>query len=86
MADNQLTDEKRNKIKAYLKIGLNMVFLAQLIGVHNSLISRELKRNSVLRGYWPNPAQDKTNSRNKTSRNNRRFTDAVKQRVEFYIK
>lgn len=86
MAYNQLTYEHRNEIKAYLKLGLKMVFIAHLIGVHKSTICRELKRNSGLRGYRPNQAQHKANSRKKNSRKNTRFTQAVKQRVEFYIK
>jgi len=86
MAYNQLSYEQRNEIKAYLKLGLKMVFIAHLIGVHKSTISRELKRNSGLRGYRPKQAQHKANLRRKNSRKNSRFTEAVKQQVEFYIK
>jgi len=86
MEYKQLTYENRNEIKAYLKLGLKMVLIAYLIGVHNSTISRELKRNSGLRGYRPNQAQDKANARNKHSRKHIRLTDVVKQRVEFYLK
>ena len=86
MAYQQLTYEKRNELKAYLKLGLKLVYIAYLIGVHKSTISRELKRNSGRRGYRPQQAQQKTNSRKKNSRKKTRFTEAVKQRVEFYIK
>ena len=86
MTYNQLTYEQRNEIRAYLKIGLKMVIIAHLIGVHKSTISRELKRNSGQRGYRPKQAQQKANLRRKDSRKNIRFTEAVKQRVEFYIK
>jgi IS30 family transposase len=86
MGYKQLTYENRNEIKAYLKLGLKMVLIAYLIGVHKSTISRELKRNSGLRGYRPNQAQDKANSRKKHSRKNTRLTDVVKQRVAFYLK
>jgi len=86
MAYNQLTYEQRNEIRAYLKLGLKLVFIAHLIGVHKSTISRELKRNSGQRGYRPKQAQQKANLRKKNSRKNTRFTEAVKQRVEFYIK
>ena len=86
MAYRQLTCEKRNEIKAYLKIGLKLILIAKLINVHKSTISRELKRNSGLRGYRPKQAQEKTNSRKKNSRKNTRLTEVVKQRVEFYIK
>lgn len=86
MAYKQLTYEKRNEIKAYLKIGLKLILIAKLVDVHKSTISRELTRNSGLRGYRPKQAQHKANSRKKNSRKNTRFTEAVKQRVEFYIK
>ena len=80
-----LIDEQL-QIKAYLKIGLKLVLIANLLSVHKSTISRELKRNTGLRGYRPKQAQDKTNSRKKNSRKNIRFNEAVQQRVEFYIK
>jgi IS30 family transposase len=86
MTYKQLTYEHRNELKAYLKLGIKLVSIAHLIGVHKSTISRELKRNSGLRGYRPNQAQQKANSRKKNSRKKTRFTQAVKQRVEFYIK
>jgi IS30 family transposase len=86
MVYQQLTYEKRNELKAYLKLGLKLVYIAYLIGVHKSTISRELKRNSGLRGYRPQQAQQQANSRKKNSRKKIRFTQAVKQRVEFYIK
>jgi IS30 family transposase len=86
MGYKQLTYENRNEIKAYLKLGLKMVFIAYLIGVHKSTISRELKRNSGLRGYRPNQAQDKANWRKKNSRKNIRLTEVVKQRIAFYLK
>jgi IS30 family transposase len=86
MGYKQLSYENRNEIKAYLKLGLKMVFIAYLIGVHKSTISRELKRNSGRRGYRPNQAQDKANLRKKYSRKHTRLTDVVKQRVAFYLK
>ena len=86
MAYKQLTYEYRNEIKAYLKLGLKLVYIAHLIGVHKSTISRELQRNSGQRGYRPNQAQQNANSRKQNSRKKTRFTEAVKQRVEFYIK
>ena len=85
MIYNQLTYEQRNEIRAYLKLGLKLVFIADLIGVHKSTISRELKRNSGQRGYRPNQAQQKADDRKKSSPKHIRFTDTVKQRVEFYI-
>ena len=86
MAYKQLTYEHRNELKAYLKLGLKLVYIAHLIGVHKSTISRELQRNSGLRGYRPKQAQQKANFRKKNSRKKTCFTEAVKQRVEFYLK
>jgi IS30 family transposase len=86
MAYNHLTYEQRNEIRAFLKLGLKMVFIAHLIGVHKSTISRELNRNSGCRGYRPHQAQHKANLRKKSSRKNTRFTEAVKRRVELYLK
>jgi len=85
MAYQQLSYEKRNELKAYLKIGLKQGEMARLIGVHESTISRELKRNSGQRGYRAKQAQQKADDRKRSSPKHIRFTDAVKQRVEFYI-
>ena len=85
MGYNQLTYENRNEIKAYLKLGLTMVVITYLIGVHKSTISRELKRNSGLRGYRPNQAQDKATTRKKRSRKKTGLTQVVKQRVAYYV-
>jgi len=83
---SQLTFEQRTEIKAYLKISLNPSQIADLVGVHKSTISRELKRNTGQRGYRPKQAQEKTDTRRKSSVKHIRFTDEVKQRVLFYLK
>lgn len=85
MSYSQLTSEQRTEIKAYLKIGLDQTQIADLVGVHKSTISRELKRNTGQRGYRPKQAQEKTETRRKTSVKHIRFTDKVKQRVVFYV-
>lgn len=53
----QLTREQRYQIEALLKAGQSQTEIAALVGVHKSTISRELKRNSGLRGYRPKQAQ-----------------------------
>jgi IS30 family transposase len=83
---SQLTFEQRTEIKAYLKIGLSQSQIANLVGVHKSTISRELKRNTGLKGYRPKQAQEKTDTRRKSSVKHVRFTDEVKQQVLFYLK
>jgi IS30 family transposase len=53
----QLTHEQRYQIAALLEAGHNQTDIAEIIGVHKSTISRELKRNRGLRGYRPKQAQ-----------------------------
>ena len=53
----QLTQEQRYQISALMKAGRNQVETANIVGVHKSTISRELKRNHGLRGYRPQQAE-----------------------------
>ncbi len=49
---------------AYLVVAeLNQTEIAEIVGVHKSTISRELKRNHGLRGYRPQQAQRLANQR-----------------------
>lgn len=52
----QLAREQRYQIYALKKAGLSQTRMADLIGVHKSTISRELRRNSGQRGYRPRQA------------------------------
>lgn len=52
----QLTREQRYQIYALMKAGLIQSKIAQVIGVHKSTISREMRRNRGLRGYRPKQA------------------------------
>lgn len=52
----QLTQEQRYQIYALKKAGINQSEIAVIIGVNKGIISRELKRNSGLRGYRPQQA------------------------------
>lgn len=52
----QLTQVQRYQIYALLKAGQNQTEIAQLIKVHKSTISRELRRNRGLKGYRPKQA------------------------------
>ena len=54
MRYKHLTFEQRVAIKAYLKIGLALCQIAQQIGVHKATVSRELQRNTGLKGIDPN--------------------------------
>lgn len=62
----QLTEEQRYNISAYLQSGKSRTEIANLVGVHRSTISRELRRNSDKRNvhiYKPDLAQAKYMSR-----------------------
>ncbi len=50
----QLTREQRYQIKAPLKTGHNLKEIAEVINVHQSTISRELRRNPIARNriHW----------------------------------
>ena len=55
----QLTSEQRYQIYALLKKNHTQTDIAQIIGVHKSTVSRELKRNTESRGYRPKQAHNK---------------------------
>lgn len=52
----QLTQEQRYQIYALNGIGHSQTEIADVVGVHKSTISRELKRNQGQRGYRPQQA------------------------------
>jgi len=64
----QLTEEDRIEIYSMKQAGKNQKEIASLLGVHPSTISRELARNSGLRGYRPKQAQQRTLQRRFTAR------------------
>ena len=64
----QLTEEDRIEIYAMKQAGKKQNKIAAKLGVHPSTISRELHRNTGLRGYRPKQAQQKTLHRRFTAR------------------
>ena len=64
----QLTEEDRIEIYAMKQAGKEQNKIALKLGVHSSTISRELARNTGLRGYRPKQAQQKTLHRRFTAR------------------
>jgi len=64
----QLTDEDRIEIYAMKQAGKQQNIIAAHIGIHPATISRELSRNSGLRGYRPKQAQQKALHRRYTAR------------------
>lgn len=63
----QLTYEQRCQIEALNKSGFSQVAIARTIGVSQPTISRELTRNTGLRGYRHKQAQRATNKRRKAA-------------------
>ena len=63
MRYKQLTQEERYQIHAYLKAGFNQTEIAMVLKRHKSTISREITRNTGLRGYRPKQAQCLTEER-----------------------
>jgi IS30 family transposase len=59
----QLTEEQRYQIYEDHTHGFSQTDIAKSIGVNKSTISRELKRNTGLRGYRPRQAQQLTEKR-----------------------
>jgi len=64
----QLTEEQRIEIYAMNQAGKEQNMIAAELGVHPSTVSRELTRNTGLRGYRPKQAQQKTLHRRVTAR------------------
>jgi len=64
----QLTEEDRIEIYAMKQAGKEQNKIAVELSVHPSTISRELARNTGLRGYRPKQAQQKTLHRRFTAR------------------
>jgi len=52
---------------AYLETGISQRQIAKAIGVHNSTISREIKRNGLKAGYAPEQAQSRSDQRRRTA-------------------
>ena len=60
---SQLTREQRYQIYALNKTGHKQNHIADIIGVHKSTVSRELRRNFGKKGYRPKQAHEKAKSR-----------------------
>lgn len=63
MRYKQLTHEERYQISVLLKAGLNQTEIAMILERHKSTISREISRNTGLRGYRPKQAQRQAEQR-----------------------
>jgi len=73
MTYHHLSREERYQISALLKEGLNQSEIALNLGRHKTTISREIARNSGLRGYRPKQASFLVEQRSICSRNDRQI-------------
>ena len=69
-----LTREQRYHMYGLKVSGVKIKAIAEAVGVHKATISRELRRNSGLRGYRPKQAHEKAQERAQGKTNARRFT------------
>jgi IS30 family transposase len=67
MSYTQLTREQRYQIYALRKAGHTQAETAALVGVHESTISRELRRNRGGRGYRPGRAHELAQARQRAA-------------------
>ena len=76
MKYKQLTQEERYQISALLKAGHDQSEIAMILNRDKSTISRELQRNTGLRGYRPMQAQRLADER-RQSKVKTRITDTA---------
>lgn len=81
MSYKQLTYEQRHEIYALLKAGLNQTTIANIVGVSKSTISREIKRNTGLKGYRPKQANERALERRRNADKHIRFNDELQKDV-----
>src|SRR5690242_5842026 len=82
----QLTQDQRYQIYAFLKAGFSQSHIARQLGVDPSTLSRELQRNRGQRGYRPKQAQQLADSRRKAKENATRITTDTWQQVDALLK
>jgi IS30 family transposase len=78
----QLTYEQRCQIEVLKKSGMTQQEVADALGVSQSTISRELKRNTGQRGYRHKQARKKAQERRDNSVRALKMTESMIARVE----
>jgi IS30 family transposase len=81
----QLTYEQRCQIEALKRSGINQQGIAEVVGVCQSSISRELARNTGDRGYRQKQAQRKTEARRRATHKPHKMTAELIDRIEDYL-
>jgi len=83
---SQLTKAQRYSISSLKKAGFTNRYIAKDIGVSESTISRELRRNSSKRGvYNPEKADEYARERKERLCNQRRFTKSIQKLIDLYL-
>jgi IS30 family transposase len=82
----QLTCELRYQLYALNKSGMKQTQIARELGVDQSSISRELKRNKGKRGYRPKQANEKANARKKETIKSRVMTTKMIDKITVLLK
>ena len=82
----QLYQAQRYQIEILKKTGKNQKEIAALLGVSESTISRELKRNQGKKGYRPKQAQIKADTRKKQAAQALKMTPALILLIEARIR
>jgi transposase, IS30 family len=78
----QLTQDLRYQIHAFLKAGFSQSHIARQLGVDRSTIWREVNRNRGQRGYRPKQAQQLADARRQAKANATRISTETWQQVE----
>lgn len=86
MKYRQLTYEQRVELYALLKADHNQTQIAKIIDVSKSTVSREIKRNTGLKGYRPKQANQQALDRRQHAEKHVRFTEEVKNLVNELLK
>jgi IS30 family transposase len=86
MAYQQLTQDQRYQIYAFLKAAFSQSAIARELGVDKSTIARQLKRNRGQRGYRPLQAQHLADSRRQVKANATRISIETWQQVDAWLK
>lgn len=86
MAYRQLTRGQRYMIYALKQEGCNQSRIAEVVGVHKSTISRELRRNVRLKGYRPTMASRLAMGRREACHKPTKLTPRVQARLRHYLK
>lgn len=86
MSHHQLTENERYQIYVMKKACHSQKDIADMLGRHPSTISRELKRNSGLKGYRPAQAQRLSDNRRKEAYKAFKVTEGVKEWVDRLVR